>query len=125
MLADTFREIESPRHDTFLNLASGLRIFKELLQESRAVSSLIEYIGDNLAEKDNVQERIQKLLLEENNLPYIHPQDSAIASYLFAVSRTDNNLASELAIYLLGIAHLWWTNLLAADLIKSMNQTSI
>src|SRR5258708_26359096 len=97
-LADIFQDIEGPRHDTYLNLASGLRIFKILLEESVAVSSLIEYIGDNPQEKYKVQGRIHELLVEENEPNAIHPQDTTIASYLFALSKTDNILAYELAI---------------------------
>jgi hypothetical protein len=124
-LADIFQEIESARHDTIVNLASGLRVFKELLQESESVPALIEYIGDNPQEKYRVQERIQELLLQDIDPTFVHPLDTAIASYLFVLNKTDNVLAFELALQLVRARNLWWSNLLANDVTTTMKQNAI
>ena len=58
--------------------------------------------------------------MQENDPTAMHPQDTAIASYLYALNITDNILAYELAIQLVYVANLYWSRKLAAEIIKSI-----
>jgi hypothetical protein len=115
-LQSLFEQIEGIEFATGIDILSGFKILLHTLNEDNTLLALTEELEQYPEQKQNVFQRIQ-LLLEENEQPeFMHPYDAALAGYLHVLSRVDIPLTHKAIEAILQTPQLWWSRRLAQHL---------
>lgn len=108
-----FSEIESLESASQLNVASGFRVFREILEIQPTSQELIEIINSVPSYSQNVFNRFLELIDANASPGYAHSEDVALATYLYILSQTNQHLAIQAVHQALNTPQLWWARLMA------------
>jgi hypothetical protein len=112
-LNDVFSQIESPVFAARLSVVSGFSRFYDALSTDETAKAL----GDLLLHMPNdaviLFTRLNDLLTKNREPDFAHPYDVAIAAYLFALARVDQNLTAIAAQKIIHTPRLWWAKRMA------------
>ncbi len=107
-IRELFIEIESTPFAAQLTVLSGFRSVQRALSELDAPRRLIEHVNQHPVERIHILERVRRLLSKETVTDVEHPDDIALATYLFVLNATDKTLADQAARLILKFPDLWW-----------------
>jgi hypothetical protein len=122
-LTNLFKQIESARFASEINIASGFRVFWRALTENEITCLLVHHLRRHPEQVQEVYQRLLNLLGANDQPEYAHPYDPALASYLYALSVTDIELASLAARQVLKTPRLWWSVKLAKQFLEGFEKT--
>ena len=117
-------KIESLDTQMAFNVISGMRIFELTLAHDPLVHQLITVLKEHPTAFPQVTERLNMLLMADNNLAYQHPHDVPIALYLYAIALTYPEQARAYIYGCATYANLWWAKKLAHHLQPSVQYVS-
>lgn len=123
-LVELLKQIESVQFDTYLNSLSGFKIFLISLQNSELIKHLIQETRFSSAKQEIVLKRLMALLEQEANPSYTHPQDTAIAAYLYVLDGSNaTELVRAVAEGVKNVPNLWWSRMVATNIIQKLSTT--
>jgi len=102
-----FREIESSEFSAQMNIASGFKMFEELVTRNVwyvMLMSLTRELGPEILFK-----RIEELAASEFDHKYENPSDTALAAYVLILDEISHSAALSAAQILNDVKQLWWT----------------
>jgi hypothetical protein len=118
---EIFQIIESTAFEARLGIASGFTLFEKILKDEPAIQVLLEVPAEKI---HFVHSRLLSLVVKEyNNRIYSNPYDTAMAAYLWVLSKRDPKLARDVIEYILPMRDLWWSMLLTKHLAKEYDIT--
>jgi hypothetical protein len=97
-LAEAIHSIEQPEFSAHVNIASSLKVFLRLLVSHEAVQTLLRLM-DQSGVPEKILERVSALLSNEPPEGFEHPDDAALAAYLWLLgekSAVNANVAASL-----------------------------
>lgn len=108
-----FKEFESNEFSAKVNIASGFRMFEEIIKKDTSFNFFVSAIHDRGMGFANgpeiVLRRIDELINTEFDHKYENPYDTALAVYAMALEH-DNHEAGMCAAQMLNDAkQIWWT----------------
>lgn len=125
LLKEYVHNIESPSFAARVNLASGFRIFRDMLANSPEVSDFIAFLRNN---PDGItmllEQRIPQLYTADYDPAFAHSQDTAIAAYLYVLSHFKDVLPQDLIQTLATDENLWWARKIAEQIITGQRENS-
>ncbi len=110
-IEQAMNEIESLELCARVNIASGYRIFLQLIQEEESVRILLRELNSREQMSKILQmvlNRISDILQKQSDPRYENPSDTAIAIYLWVISVKDLNLAKAAAAFVDQAPRCWW-----------------
>jgi len=118
---ETFNDIESISFAVRLNLASGIKHFIQLLRNEPSVKALINAMNKDIRLKADIFDRVVELSKRLFDKGYEHPNDAAIAAYVWLLGIMDPEkdtwkAAADIAT---SIPQTWW----ARKISKFIDQT--
>lgn len=122
-LHDLINVIESVKFDANMSVFSGFNSFHRAVGGDQTIQGLSQLLIDFPTASEQLSERLVSLLERDVQPEYEHPYDIAIASYLFALSASSNNVMTiEAAKKILATSNLIWAKRLAEIVLA--NQTA-
>lgn len=121
-----FDDFESADFAARLNVASDFRTFLIALRESSTVREHLREL-DSMDRCLEVYTRLKQLLEEDVDPEYLHPHDTPIAAYLYALSRREPEVAKAAVELVRDTDQLWWADRMAtyvAEEIKHLQEAS-
>jgi hypothetical protein len=112
-LNSTFEQIESLEFMSHFAVISGIEIFRLALSANPLIESLVKELKGHPKKRAEVYDHVIALLDVEGNPQYYHPQDIAIASYLYVLSRVNRELADKAVERTLNTPRLRWAERIA------------
>ena len=103
-----FEEIESLEFNVQAEVASGFKLFEQIIKDSIPFKFLCLSIRAN-NESQLVLERIEYLINAEFDYKYRNPYDVALATYAMALDQEDHNVGLYAAQLLNDVRQIWWT----------------
>jgi hypothetical protein len=123
-LSKVFEKIESVRFAIDFTVISGFNIFQIALEENKTLRQLVSALKRKPGHKDRVLERLIALLQADHAREFQHPNDVALAAYLFVLYKADTAMAYSVAEMLLGYQNLWWARRLAEHIVGTTKTVS-
>ncbi len=113
-LQSTLQNIESHEFAARLGIANTLDMFYLLAQQEAPVKELIEVLK-NQDEASHLVAHVTSLLSEREDVRYRNSRDSALAVCIWALDKTQPELAKLLAANVLNAPRLWWARKAAME----------
>lgn len=115
-IEQAMNEIESLELCARVNIASGYRMFLQLIQEEESVRALLRELNSREHKALNriseilqmVLNRISEILQKQNDPRYENPSDTALAIYLWVISLKDLSLAKAASAFVTQAPRCWW-----------------
>jgi hypothetical protein len=111
-----FPTIESHEFAATVNLASDFKTLVRILQAEQPVQALAGSLQDP-NEREAVGARVLALVKDEGGEGYEHPQDAALAAYLWLLAGRDARLASVAAAAVAKAPRCWWARKMAEEVL--------
>ena len=113
------KTIEASGYGMRLGLVSTPSRFIEAVSKEPRAQKIAELLDQTDAQEELLV-RLKTLLSAENDPRYAHPNDLAIAAYLYLLQKADPNAVLKLAKELVDTPTLWWARAMA---IHTINET--
>ncbi len=124
-LHDLISVIESVKFDANMSVFSGFNSFHRALAGDQTIQDIRQLLIDSPSANEQILARLVSLLEEKTNPQFEHPHDITIASYLFALSASLNNvIAIEVAKKILATSNLIWAKRLAEIVLANQTATT-
>ena len=104
---ELFDKVESPHFSARVNLASDTKMFVRLANEQSEFLQLREEMKDESSRK-RVVDRALYLTQLPFDVKYENPNDAAVATYILALSMSDEVLAIEIVKGVVSNNNGWW-----------------
>lgn len=118
-----FVEIESDQFSAQLGLASGFKMFHNIMKNNETFNLLCLIISNNGCEV--VIDRIKEIIKTDFDHKYENPYDTALATYILALLKI-NRQAGIYASQLVYDEHqTWWTNQVIQRLYDSTSSNGL
>jgi hypothetical protein len=118
-----FKQIESIDFAVQFSVVNSFKLYLMALQENTILRQLIDNLRKHPANIQKVAERLSFVLNSEHNAEFMHPQDEAIAAYLYVLSKSDTSEAVVAASQILAFQNLWWAKQLATSVLENVRHT--
>ncbi len=112
-------EVENIAPD--LNVISGFNAFVDAVSHIPVVELLIDALKHSPTNGEIVLQRLLALSDQGSDGSYAHPNDPAIAVFLYILWQVDHKRAFEVASRFAQTAQLWWSRRLANHIIALQN----
>lgn len=116
-LEELFQVVESDRFSALVNLASSYKLFLRALAAQPEVGQLAQAMQTGETRKA-VCDRALALAEAAGESGREHPADSALAAYLWLLSRADRPLAAAAAARVAKVPGCWWARKLAEEVLS-------
>lgn len=112
-------QIQSPEFSAKINLASGRHLLIRILESDEVVLSLIAIIREAPEHALQILSRVEQLSRLHINPRYENPNDTAIATYCWALFQADPDLGRIAATFAASAAGVWWAREIAVFILEN------
>jgi|GEM_PF-6871341 len=121
MNAETlFQMVESAEFEAEVNLASTPRVFWSILSASQAFQELLAYLHEDPSNVIRVMQRAKVLVEIDVDPRFANPYDTALAAYVWALTKEEPPLARIAAEIALTANQTWWAREVAEIVLKPL-----
>ena len=118
---EIFDKIESIDFEADLAIVSGSTLLMLILEKHELVKQLVDKLQEDSQAKIILTNRINQLLGAERITAYVHPHDSAITAYLYALKKLYPIQAFLVAKQILSTNQMRWAQWLANNIRESIH----
>lgn len=113
-LSELIPYFESVKFAVDINILSGLNLLVHVLNIHERVGELVNLLKTSPETSDVINKRIEALIIAyPPESPNLHPEDSALAAYIFALENSETPASDETLSSLAHNPTLWWSKRLA------------
>lgn len=121
---ELINEVESSAFDIRFSVLSGLKILTLTLAHDETIRQLITHIHEKPEASKIVLQRLTALAQKDVPAEYAHPDDMAIAAYVYVLAQVNIETAQQATDIINNVHNLWWSRRLAQNLLNESLESS-